>query len=238
LFADDTNLFVSAKNIQDLENKANIQITRIYEWLKANKLHLNKDKTCYAVFSPTQFRAPDLNIKVNNVRLQRVESCKYLGVIIDEELKWTSHIEAVLSKLKQLVGICYKIRYKLPDWCLRNIYFAYVHSRVLYGIEVYGNTFASYLDKLTKLNNTLLRILQKKGRCCTNCLYFQYNTVPPTQLFNYQILNLVHKSVISPELLPPIFENYFVLNKTVHDYNTRIINFICLKPILVLETVH
>ena len=45
---------------------------------------------------------------------------------------WTGHtrlphIEDVLQKLKRLVGICYKIRYKLPDYCLRNIYFAFVY---------------------------------------------------------------------------------------------------------------
>ena len=39
---------------------------------------------------------------------------------------------------------------------------AFVHPCILYGLEVYGNTFPSYLDKLTILNNKLLRILQKK----------------------------------------------------------------------------
>jgi len=38
-----------------------------------------------------------------------------------------THIETVEQKLKRLIGILYKIRYKLPDWCLRNIYFALVH---------------------------------------------------------------------------------------------------------------
>ena len=51
------------------------------------------------------------------------------------------------------------MRYKLPDWCLQNIYFAFVHPYILYGLEVYENTFPSYLDKLTVLNNKLLRIL-------------------------------------------------------------------------------
>ena len=55
---------------------------------------------------------------------------------------------------------------------------------------MYGNTFPSYLDKLTILNNKLLRILQNKGHtCCNESLYLQYNTLPPVQLFNYQVLN-------------------------------------------------
>ena len=95
------------------------------------------------------------------------------------------------------VHVCIYARYKLLDWCLQNINFAFVHPYVLYGLEVYGNTFPSYLDKLTVLHNKLLRILQNKGHtCCNESLYVQY-TLPPVQLPNYQVLNLVHKTVYS-----------------------------------------
>jgi len=68
----------------------------------------------------------------------------------------------------------------------------------MYCIEVYGNRYSSYMDKLTKLNNKLLRILQKKGHsCCNECLYVQYNTLPPVQLFNYHVITLVHKTLFT-----------------------------------------
>jgi len=50
------------------------------------------------------------------------------------------HVVMFLVLTQRLIGILYKIRYKLPDWCLRNIYFAFVHPYILYGLEVYGNT--------------------------------------------------------------------------------------------------
>jgi len=56
-----------------------------------------------------------------------------------------------------------KLQYKVPSKCLRNIYYAFVYPHILYGIELYANTY-SYLDKLVKLNNKLLRILQGKTR--------------------------------------------------------------------------
>ena len=92
---------------------------------------------------------------------------------------------------------------------------------VLYGLQVYVNTYASYLDKLTTPNNKILRILQKKGRCCNECLYLQYNTLPPRQLFNYQVLCLVHKMVYAPHLIPSMFWNYFTPSTSIHSYNTR-----------------
>jgi len=72
--------------------------------------------------------------------------CHYLCVIVDDELCWTPHIETVSQKLNRLVGICYKLRHKLPNWSLHNIYTAFVHPHILYCIEVYGNTYISYID--------------------------------------------------------------------------------------------
>ena len=59
-------------------------------------------------------------------------------------------------------SIFYKLRDKLPDQMLREIYYAFIHLHVLYGVEIYANTKPTCLDKLIKLNNKLLRILQCK----------------------------------------------------------------------------
>ena len=45
------------------------------------------------------------------------------------------------------------LQYKVPSKCLRNIYYAFVYPHLLYGIELYANTYYSYLDRLVKLNN-------------------------------------------------------------------------------------
>ena len=116
-------------------------------------------------------------------------------------LFWMCDFVALTRCCKLVSFLCfilYKIRYKLLNWCLRNIYFAFVYPNILYGFEVYGNTYVSYLDKLTTLNNKILRTLQEKGRCCNDCLYRQYDTLPPCQLFNYQVLRFVHTMVYLP----------------------------------------
>ena len=52
----------------------------------------------------------------------------------------------------------------------------------------------------------------------TNCV----STVPPVQLFNYQVLDLVQKTVIfSPYLLPSILQTYFIPTSSIHRYETR-----------------
>jgi len=43
---------------------------------KANKLHLNIDKTCYYVFSPNKIPVPTVTIKINDAKIKCVKECK------------------------------------------------------------------------------------------------------------------------------------------------------------------
>jgi hypothetical protein len=72
--------------------------------------------------------------------IEKVDACRYLGVVIDDKLKWTSHIDQLYSKLVKFTSIFYKLRSALPEQVLKQIYFAFIHSRILYGIELYANT--------------------------------------------------------------------------------------------------
>ena len=137
-------------------------------------------------------------------------------------MKWSEHIDYIYNKLIKFVGIFYKLRNKLPIAILRDIYFAFVYPHLIYGIELYGNTCPSYLDKLGKLNNKLLRILQGKDRRSPTVeLYLTYNTLPVLQLHDLQILLFVHKCLYHGIALPLLFSNYFSMNNVVHDYKTR-----------------
>jgi len=105
---------------------------------------------------------------------------------------------------------------------MKNVYYAFVHSYVLYGIEVYANTYPTYLDKLIKLNNKLLRILQNQQRSCSvRDLFINYNTLSIPELHDRQLLTLVHKALYHTNVLPNVFDNYFILNSSVHDHLTR-----------------
>jgi len=87
------------------------------------------------------------------------------------------------------VRIFYKLRNKLPDEILKQLYFAFVHCHITYAAEIYINTYDSYLGKLNKLNNKILRILQNKNRCYPiTLLYRNFNTLPPSKLHEQQIL--------------------------------------------------
>lgn len=220
LFADDTNLFISGVDINGLNQKCNYCIDILNNWFIANRLHLNVDKTNIMTFPRT--KASDICVKLNGMSIEKVECCRYLGIFIDDKLTWSHHIDIIYKKLMKYVGIFYKIRCKLPLPILKNIYFAFVHPYILYGIEIYANTHNIHLKKLITLNNKLLRILQNKPlKFPINELYLNFDTLAIPELHTQQLLLLVHKFLHHTHLLPSVCASYFTLNSSVHLHNTR-----------------
>jgi len=105
---------------------------------------------------------------------------------------------------------------------LKMLYFAFVHPHILYCVELYANTFSSYLSKLNSLNNKILRVLQNQNRSTNSIyLYKKFNTLPITKLHQFQLLCLIHKFLYNRSCLPLVFNNYFIQNNSIHNYNTR-----------------
>ena len=111
---------------------------------------------------------------------------------------------------------------KLMTSWLWMLYFAFVHTQLLYGIEIYGSAARSHLNKLIILNNKILRIIQNKPiQYCVLDLYKSYKTLAIPELYKLQLLCLVHKYLYCNCNLPDVFANYFSLNNDFHQYLTR-----------------
>ena len=93
LFADDTNLLYSNKDLKYLETVVNEELIKVGDWLDANKLSLNTSKSNFVIFHPYQHK-PDCTIQLeiyNNdfkksVPLEQKTFVKYLGILIDNNL--------------------------------------------------------------------------------------------------------------------------------------------------------
>jgi hypothetical protein len=77
IFADDTNLFYSGKNIEQLELVVNNEIKKISEWFKNNQLTLNIKKTNYIVFKSKKKKLKyEIKITIENDKLADVKNTK------------------------------------------------------------------------------------------------------------------------------------------------------------------
>ena len=106
LFADNTNIFCSERNLTDLQLTLNRELGKLFVWFSVNKLSLNS-KTNYILFR-NRSADTDLNICINTIHVTRVQSSKFLGIIIDNNLNWKPHIQLVKSKLSKTLSIIFK----------------------------------------------------------------------------------------------------------------------------------
>ena len=87
LFADDTNLFSSGKDLKTIWMEINVELLKISTWLKVNKLSLNIKKTHYMVFTGKKVKH-QLDIRIDGHPIGAVHKTKFLGVFIDNKLNW------------------------------------------------------------------------------------------------------------------------------------------------------
>ena len=85
MYADDTTLCCNInQNIG--EELKNDELTKLWEWLGANKLSLNIAKTKYMVFHTSKRNVIYPNLKVNNNNIERVTEFNFLGVILHSHM--------------------------------------------------------------------------------------------------------------------------------------------------------
>ena len=155
LFADDTNLLLHDKDLQNLMSNANTEIQKISDWLKVNKLSLNIKKTHYILFHSRQRKLTQKpELKIDNCPIENVTSTKFLGIIINENLSWSNHISVLSNKISKNIGILRAMSQKLPVSALHMLY-----NTLIYPYLQYCNiAWAS----CSNINTNNLFVLQKK----------------------------------------------------------------------------
>ena len=184
LFADDTCLLAQHKNIKSLETVVNNELINISDWLIANGLSLNIDKSNFLLFGDKKLTTTcNFVIGISGQKLEKKTVVKYLGVKIDDQLKWDAQISHVNTKVSQGIGIICKLRHTLPLQSLRNLYFSFIQSHILYGITLWGLSKSSQRTIGTKLITQMSK--------CVKLMTYSSKNVNPNELFSVnKILNL------------------------------------------------
>ena len=128
LFADDTTVTIEGKNEAELINILNTELQKLNCWLKANKLTINVSKSHFMVFHRGKRKLDVNNPSLNNIALKRVNYSKFLGVIIDDGLKWTNHISYIKNKIAKGFGIILRARRFFNRKTLLNLYHSFIFS--------------------------------------------------------------------------------------------------------------
>ena len=82
-------------------------------------------------------QTPNLNIKIDIIPLGQVSEIKFLGITVDNSLKWKPHIDNV-KKISQLTGIIYSVRDSINKENLRQIYLSLTYPHLRYCSALLG----------------------------------------------------------------------------------------------------
>ena len=94
-----------------MENEVNISLDNIANWLKANKLTFNVEKSNLLAFDSRKNSTENRFVKlfINDEELEQNDFAKYLGVYFDKQLSWSKHIKITNNKLHKTIGILTKL---------------------------------------------------------------------------------------------------------------------------------
>ena len=221
LYADDTSVLLNGKDYSDLIKLLNSELDKLSNWLSANKLSLNVKKSYYMVFHRAKLKIDKhAAIKMNGVFLQRTNSLKYLGVIIDHKLNWTQHIAHVRNKVSKGIGIMYRARNYLTKNSLKSLYFSYIYPYLIYCVEIWGISPQTHLKPLLLLQKKIIRIMTFSTYCAhTDPIFKDLNVLTINKLVIHRIGIMMYK--FNNGLLPTVLNSLYKRNNEIHQYDTR-----------------
>ena len=154
LFADDTlfyRVITSSLDYAKLQN----DIDTFACWVNDNVLTLNAGKCKYMVISKRKSRAiPCQTMMLYNKPMDRVSSYKYLGVTICNDLAWSTHIDKIASKTRQLIGMLYRRFYKWSSSnALLQLYLSLIRPHLEYATQVWSPHQLKDIQKLEAVQN-------------------------------------------------------------------------------------
>ena len=149
---------------KSIKKLVNYELKNLLYWLHANKISLNVKKTEQVVFQSKrkQFDG-EIKSKLSRKRLSPSDSVKYLGVKIDGNLSWKSHIDYLSVKLSRANALLFKISNFVNSSILRTIYFAIFESHLNYCCLVWSQNHNS-INRLVIIQKKAFRIINFQPR--------------------------------------------------------------------------
>ena len=166
MFADDTNLTLSAKTLTELKLALTPELNNLSRWLKANKLSLNIAKTDYDYWiigsrQRLSSQCDDVDIRIDDQTIKRVVHTKSLGLTIDAHLSWGEHVEEICKKVSSAIGALKRVRPFISKETAILIYNTLILPHFDYCSPVWDCLSGYLSDKLQKLQNRAARVITK-----------------------------------------------------------------------------
>eukprot|EP00914_Ancora_sagittata_P002405 GHVO01005317.1.p1 GENE.GHVO01005317.1~~GHVO01005317.1.p1 ORF type:complete len:374 (+),score=-11.49 GHVO01005317.1:285-1406(+) len=163
MYADDTNIFYSGKDINEMMNTFNTDLTSLTEYLKCNRLSLNVSKTHSMLFTlNTALQNRTLSLMIDGAVIDTIKCTTFLGVKIDNNLTFSEHLKHTCKKVSKSTGILYKASKIVNRSTLIMLYNSLLLPYLTYCNIIWGKAAKQHTDRLFRLQKKALRIICNK----------------------------------------------------------------------------
>jgi hypothetical protein len=220
LFADDTLIYISEKDVNCAIEKMNDELKNLVFWLKINKLSLNLEKTAYMLISNRNIESEN-TIEMDNVEINKVDFTKYLGVILDSKLNFNEHFDFVLKKMAKKISFFWRISKKLDQQHRIMVYMTVIAPHIEYCSTILYILNEEKINKLQVLQNRAMRVIlgcDRRTRIATMLEALPW-IMTVKQRLNYNALVFIFRTKMG--LLPDYLTNRIQYAGQGHGYSLR-----------------
>ena len=155
------------------------------------------------VFSPSLNKSPRLNLNIPTidtpVNIEQIpktdgdQSFKLLGIQVDERLNLKNHISNICKSLNRSLFFLSRVKHFLPLYCRKQLYFAHIHSILIYCLPLLSMAYKTDLNRLEKLQRKAVRIIFNANfRADTMPLFHNLEALALSDLIERSILKFMH----------------------------------------------
>ena len=189
------------------------------EWFRSNKLSLNVTKTVLMYFDQKDEK---FDISLDHTIIPRVKMHKFLGTLIDDNMKWENQVSHVLNKIHTNWHLLSLSQNLLPTNCLRIIYFSYIYSHMQYNLGIWGSMIGnSQMNKIYTLQKQCVQLMSKDKNLPIDQLLKKHRVIKFPDMILMELCKFGFKLANNetPEPLKVLMEMRG--GKKTHKYNTR-----------------
>ena len=216
LFADDTSLHNHHKNLDTLMNSLQHSVDNLINWTEMNHMALHPDKTKFMLVTTRQKRQnllpnlPPLTIKSDII--QEVQNHKVLGIIIDNNLSWTPHMNTLCKKISTKVFQLSRLKH-FVNFRVRKLFFtSHIQSLIDYGSTLWDSSSQNTLKPLHSLHRRALKLILLKQSSLEKDDYNKLNVLPLHTRLKYNKGILMKKIMVGNA--PASLSRLFPINPT------------------------
>lgn len=218
LFADDTMVWVTGSDVEELFAKMNEDLAAIGKYFKMSKLKANVSKTKYMIIGRNN--EAECELQLNGTVLQRVDKMKYLGVILDQKLDFKENAEFVLKKVAKKSYFIGRMRKKLDKGTKLLLYKTLLQPHIDYCSSILFLSSDDVMKRLQVLCNRALRaVLLRDNRSSVEELLRDAEVLDVKQRVYFNTLILMHKARLG--LLPSYLSEHLSTVSDNQPYNLR-----------------